>query len=146
MDRPMRRARVSALCLALAAITANCNLAGNSDPEIQFSSTRTDWSPTLAAFASSSGGPQTLLVTGLMITPNECFSLRAGLQNKSGVITVTITARQASNSPDCGANQGAYNYQFLTAPIESGGYTVRVVHAISGGASTVILETDVAIS
>jgi hypothetical protein len=137
---------VSALCLALAAFTANCNLAGDSDPEIQFSSSRTDWTPTLAAFANSSGGPQTLLVTGLMLTPNECFSLRAGLQNKNGVITVTITGRQASNSPDCSGTQGAYNYQFLTAPIESGGYTVKVIHAISGGASTVILETDVAIT
>ena len=142
----MRRAkRIVALCLAVA-FTANCDLAGGSDPEIQFSSTRTDWSASLVSFATSSGGPQTLLVSGLLLTPNECFSLRAGMQNRNDTITVTITGRQASNACGSGSPPGAYNYQLLTAPIQSGGYTLRVIHAITGGASVVILETDIAIT
>ncbi|MGH7470039.1 MAG: hypothetical protein ACRENP_19005 [Longimicrobiales bacterium] len=111
------------------------------DPEISFASQRTDWSATLADFANISAGPRTLLVSGLMLTPNECFSLRAGLQVRSGVITVTITGTQASNL--CGPSAGAYNYQFLTSGLDPGSFQVRIVHTAAGVSQTVTEENIV---
>jgi hypothetical protein len=77
-----------------------------------------------------------------MLTPNECFSLRASQQIRSGAITITITGTEASNQ--CGTNPGAYNYTYLTSGIDSGTYQVRIVHVI-GGTSATITDQEIEI-
>jgi hypothetical protein len=134
----MRRNLAFSLCFVVLASTAGCNLAADVDPEISFASQRVDWTAELVVFASVSAGPRTLLVSGLMLTPNECFSLRANQQIRSGAITITITGTQASNQ--CGTNPGAYNYQYLTSGIDSGTYQVRIVHVIGSGSQTITDE------
>jgi hypothetical protein len=137
----MRSFLALSACLGLPLIMAGCDLGSDVDPEISFASQRTEWSASLADFASISSGPRTLLVSGLMLTPNECFSLRANMQVRSATITITITGTQASNQ--CAAVAGAYNYQFLTSGLDPATYQVRIVHTTAGTSETVTEESVV---
>lgn len=136
--------RIYTALLALTVTTAGCDLATAVDPEIQFFAQRVDWTATLVAGAEVDAALGSLLSTGLVLTPNECFTLRMNMQIRNGVISLTINGTQASNQ--CPATPGAYSFQFLASGIDSGTYQVRILYAIAGRPTETILERSVTIT
>ena len=127
--------------LGLTVTVASCSLSNEVEPNISFSTTRRDWTATLTDTADASGSLRTVLSTGIILTPNGCYSLRSNMQVRGGVITLTITGSSASSQ--CPPDQGAYDYSFLASGIDSGTYNFKVIYSVNGRPVTTVLEKSI---
>jgi len=137
----MFRLLAASAVVALTVSVAACDISGAIDPQISFATERQDWSATLVDTAQVDGNLRTLISTGLVLTPTECYNLRSSMSVRNGVISLTITGTQASSQ--CAAAPGAYGFTFLASGIDAGRYTVRVLYAIAGRPTATVLETTV---
>lgn len=81
--------------------------------------------------AAEFGGDVALL--GQMKTPSLCFKLNADFDRDGSALIVRVAAQQ-SDSPNCAATPGGYQYTAAIRGLGKGDYTVRVVHSVPGGA------------
>jgi hypothetical protein len=93
--------------------------------------------------ATAQGGNNTYIVTGVILTPNDCQFLRRNVDVSGTTITVQVTA--FATITICGTTKGAYNYRIVAGSVPEGTYTLRVVHQSGAGRETV-LETQVTIT
>ncbi len=68
---------------------------------------------------------------GQMKTPTLCFRLSGRLERGDKTLTVRVTA-EPNNSQTCGNAPGGYQYTAAIRGLDSGEYTLNVVHAVSG--------------
>src|SRR5262245_44728928 len=117
--------RSRTLVLAPILVVAACNFNARSEPQINFTSMPVEWSDTLTSTADVTTNSGAVIVNGLVLTPNQCHSIRPGLRVSGGTITLAITATQRiSSCPEPAPS--AYQYTFVASRIDPGDYQVRV--------------------
>ncbi|MGH7460490.1 MAG: hypothetical protein ACREMA_05625 [Longimicrobiales bacterium] len=135
----MRRCNTFAALFAMVLVAVGCDDPG---PQVSFGSQRIEWNDSLTARATVDAAVGSVLVNGLVLTPNECFNLRASPQIRTTSITVTINGNQATNS--CAPAPGAYVYTFMMSGIDRGSYQFKVIHAVQGTTAVTVADTNIA--
>jgi hypothetical protein len=93
--------------------------------------------------ATVQGGNNNFIVSGVIVTPNDCQFLRRNVDISGTTITVQVTA--FATITICGTTKGAYSYRIVASSVSEGSYTLRVVHQSGSGRETVV-ETSVTIT
>jgi hypothetical protein len=138
----MRRSRTLALAPILAVVA--CDFGSSAGPQTSFSSAVVEWSESLTSAATVTSNTGAVIVDGLVVTPNQCHSIRPDLEVSGGTITLTITATQRiSSCPE--AAPGAFQYVFVASRFAPGTYRVRVFHTFQGGPAESMSERSVTI-
>ena len=130
--------------LLLLGLTSACDL-GTGEPDVQFTNSLLPSSQGAEKSASVQAGAQAVYGAGVIIAPNTCQKITAGVKITGSSLTITITA--ANQRSDCPGGLGAYTYQFAIEDIDSGRYNLKVVYDYSGQRpAETVLQEDVVIS
>lgn len=105
---------------------------------LSFSSTQ---SQTTATPQSSSGGAGSINFAGSMMTGTPCYDVSASHSQRSGSVTVTVTAADAGGI--CTQVITHNNYQGSVNGLAAGTYTFTVVHSDGGSRTTAHTNTVV---
>lgn len=68
---------------------------------------------------------------GQFRTPTLCFSLKQNIEKSGSTVTLRIDAT-SSGSTTCAQTPGGFRYTGVIRNLESGTYTLRVIHAVTG--------------
>jgi hypothetical protein len=119
-------------CVAIMAGSA-CDILGSSDPDVSFSSELTESEDSTASSAAYFPSVASLLIEGLMSTPNRCYGMRGSVKQEDNRVSVTVTASLATqNCPDIEA--ATYRYTMVINGLRSGNHQLTIVHNFSNSA------------
>jgi hypothetical protein len=81
-----------------------------------------------------------IFVLGELTTPTRCYRLSADVEQDGGDVTLRVDAN-STQTQNCNPDPGGYRYTAVIRNLPPATYTVRAIHAVSGGTTREFSDT-----